>query len=240
MQFLKRHHLSLLIAAFAIFLTSCEHDPIEPDNPDPTGNPNDTISNPCDSNKVYFQNDILPIFISTCAFSGCHDAGTGQSGVVLTTYDNIIESDVIDPNDPDGSKLYRRITDTDVNRRMPFFQDPLSTEQIDNIRQWILDGAENSFCQKKNECDTINVTFSMVISPIIQQKCLGCHSGTSPGGGIDFSMFDQLQAAAQDKRMLNSILHAPGFKAMPLGGMMLPECEIEAIRIWTNDGAPNN
>ena len=231
---------SIIGVLLLVLISSCEHDVIEPDNPNVGDNPNDTLSNPCDTSKVFFQNDILPIFRSNCAFSGCHDAGTAQNDVILTTYENVIESNVIKPNDPDGSELYRRITETDVDRRMPFFQDSLSPIQINVIRQWILDGAVNSFCQEKIRCDTTDVTFSKVIAPIVQQNCIGCHSGSSPGGGIDFSMFSELQEAAKDMRMLNAVLHAPGFKAMPLGGSKLPECDIEAIRKWTNDGAPNN
>ena len=228
--------LTFSIIVVLLLIVSCEHETIEPDQP--------TISNsensPCDSNKVYFKNDILPIFISSCAFSGCHDAGTAASNVVLTSYEKIIDSDVVRPGRPDNSELYERITETDINDRMPLGGERLLQEHIDKIEQWIIDGALNSSCNESKNCDTTNVTYSGAISKILNQKCTGCHSGNNPGGGINLTAYSGVKAIADDQRFLNVVLHAPGYKAMPLGGQMLPDCEIETIRIWINQGAPNN
>jgi len=228
--------LTFFIAAILILLFSCEHEVIEPEETKRDGN--ETI--PCDSNNVYFQNDILPIFISSCAFSGCHDVGTAANGVVLTSYEKIINSDVVRAGRPDNSELFERITETDINERMPLGGNRLPQEHIDKIEQWILDGALNSFCNESKMCDTTNVTYSGAISRILKQKCTGCHSGFNPGGGINLTTYVGVKAIADDQRFLNVVLHAPGYKAMPLGGQMLPKCEIETIRIWINQGAPNN
>lgn len=196
--------------------------------------------NSCDSTKVYFQNDILPIFISNCAFSGCHDAGTGMSGVILTTYENIMGSDVIEVGEAEDSDLFERIIENDPNNRMPLGRDPLPQQQVEKIRQWINDGAPNTSCNERTGCDTSNIVYSGIISRIVETKCQGCHSGLNPGGNINLTSYNGVRAIALDQRMLNAVLHSPGFKAMPLGGDKLAPCEIEAIRIWTNDGAPNN
>lgn len=228
--------LTFTLAFILLLVVSCEHEAIEPDQQLEEV----TESNSCDPNKVYFQNDILPIFISSCAFSGCHDAGTAASSVVLTSYEKIIDSDVVRPRRPDNSELFERITETDINDRMPLGGDRLPQEHIDKIEQWILDGALNSFCNESKNCDTTNVTYSGAISKILNQKCIGCHSGNNPGGGINLTAYSGVKEIADDQRFLNVVLHAPGYKAMPLGGQMLPDCEIETIRIWINKGAPNN
>lgn len=224
------------LAIAALFFVSCEHEPIEPEiQLSESGD-----ENLCDSNKVYFQNDILPILVSSCAFSGCHDAGTAMGRVILTNYDKIIESDVIEAGKPEKSELYERIIATDINERMPLGGNPLPQESIEDIKQWILDGAQNTACKESTGCDTSKISFSGSISKILSQKCNGCHSGANPGGGINLTNYIDVKSIADNRRFLNAVLHTPGFKAMPLGGDRLPECEIETIRSWINQGAPNN
>jgi hypothetical protein len=50
----------------------------------------------------------------------------------------------VDPGNPDNSYLVQKIEGAPniVGAQMPLNQPPLSTEQIDAIRQWILNGAE--------------------------------------------------------------------------------------------------
>jgi len=134
--------LTFTIIAVLLLIVSCEHEPIEPEQPEI----NITDSASCDSNKVYFKNDILPIFASSCAFNGCHAAATAAAGVVLTSYDNIIKSDVVRAGRPDNSELFERITETSLIKRMPPGNNPLPQADIDKIEQWILDGALNSSC----------------------------------------------------------------------------------------------
>ena len=134
--------LTFILIAVLLLIVSCEHEPVEPEKTQTEVKE----SNLCDSNKVYFQNDILPILIASCAFSGCHDAGTAASGVVLSSYEKIINSDVVRAGKPDNSELFERIIETDLIRRMPLGGSRLPQEQIDQIEQWILDGALNSSC----------------------------------------------------------------------------------------------
>jgi len=52
----------------------------------------------------------------------------------------------VSPGDPDGSWLYYRITTSDEDLgRMPLYDQPLPEAQIDNVRQWILNGAPDPF-----------------------------------------------------------------------------------------------
>ncbi len=229
-------NISFLIAiSFLIGIIACEHEVIEPTN---AVVPIPSPSNDCDSNKVYFNKDILPIFVSNCAFSGCHDIGTASDDVILTTYQNVMQSDVVKGGDLNGSDLYEVITETDPNKRMPKGGNPLPQDLIDNIKDWILEGAPNSLCN--NGCDTNNTTFSTNVKPIIKLKCEGCHSGSNLGGGISLVTFTEIQNEALSLRLPNVITHQPGFKAMPLGGAKLPDCEIETIKAWIDAGSPNN
>ena len=87
-------------------------------------------------------------------------------------------------------------------------------------------------------CDTSNVTFSAVIKPIIQAKCLSCHTGTS-GTGYDLSTYNGMEAVASHGQLLPAINHT-GPKPMPQGQPKLDDCSIAKITKWVNDGAPNN
>lgn len=230
-------------------LSSCRHHPVIP--PDGGGNNgggggnngggggNDSTTKVCDPDTVYFAQQVLPILISNCAMSGCHDAATASDGVVLNNYQNVVQTADVDPGDPGGSDLYEVITDSDPDKRMPPPpDDPLSTEQITIIRTWIQQGAKNLTCDAG--CDTTNVTYSGDIRPLLDNTCTGCHSGSSAGGGVDLSGYTGVKAAADNGSLFGAVNHDPGFSNMPQGGDKLPQCEIDQIRIWIADGAPQN
>jgi len=93
--------------------------------------------------EVCFEGDILPIFRNNCAITGCHD-GTGESDLVLDSYQNIIEE--VKPGNPFDSKIYEVLTKTSGDDMMPPDR-PLSLENRTLIRFWIEQGAKNTVCQ---------------------------------------------------------------------------------------------
>lgn len=239
-----------LMVLCLVFANGCKHEPLYPGGQEPVaggngngnggGNGGGGNGEPCDPNVIYFQNEILPIFISNCAMSGCHDANTAQDGIILTSYSSIMNSDIIEPGDANDSELYEVITETDPDKRMPQPpQSPLTPAQISLIQQWIEQGAQNTSCTQAT-CDTFNVTFSASVKPILQTNCQGCHSGASPSAGIDLSTHAGAQAIALNGRLNGAVNHMAGYKPMPQGGNKLPFCEIRKIKLWIDAGAPNN
>jgi hypothetical protein len=223
--------------SISIIATSCKHEPVYPKTP-----VNDTTStiNNCDPDSVYFTNEVLPIFVSNCAKSGCHDASTAQNGVVLDSYNNIVNTGDVRPGDPSDSEVYEMITETDPDDRMPPPPNtPLTSDQIALIRKWIMQGAKNLTCTS-DACDTSNVTFSASIKPLLQNKCVGCHSGSTPSGGHDFTTHAGVQPVAQSGRLYGAVNHMSGFVPMPQGGTKLANCDIRKIKIWIDAGAQNN
>lgn len=222
-----------------IFITSCKHDipqPLVVNVPIDTGNGNYL---PCDSDSVYFNMQILPFLIANCAQSGCHDVASHQEGITITSYQTLMAAGIIVPGDPTDGDFMDVITSTNPNKRMP--PPPaalLSAQQIQLIQTWITQGAQNLNCE--NGCDTSNVTYNAVIKPIIQNKCQGCHQGSSPGGGVNLSSYLGVQGSAIDGSLLGSVEHASGWSPMPKNTSKLPDCDIAKIRIWVNAGAPNN
>jgi hypothetical protein len=104
-----------------------------------------------------------------------------------------------------------------------------------------LQGARNNSCEP-TACDTASVTFSGKIKPILDNKCVGCHSGTPPQGGIDFSTYAGVKTRVDNGRLWGAINHLPGFSPMPKSTpqQKLAQCEIAQFRIWMAAGAPNN
>lgn len=222
---------------YLLTAAACKHrlDPLQ----DP-GNPVDPGSGtPCDSNQVYFQQQVLPILISNCALSGCHDDASHEDGVILTSYQKVMTTAGIQPGNPGGSKLYESITDNDPGDRMPPPpRNPLTQEQVQIIRRWIQLGAQNLVCQ--NMCDSNNFTYSGAIRSLISNKCLGCHSGSAPQGGIDLSTHTAVKNRVTDGSLWGSINHLAGFSAMPKNGQKLSDCEINQVKKWIDSGSPNN
>ncbi|MFQ5799002.1 MAG: c-type cytochrome domain-containing protein [Bacteroidota bacterium] len=96
-----------------------------------------------ESNISYGQH-IQPIFNQSCAISGCHNSSTRQSDLSLESYvETTARPGIIEPGDPDASVLVQRIEGS-IQPQMPFNRAPLPSDQINVIRQWILEGAKNN------------------------------------------------------------------------------------------------
>lgn len=244
----------ILFAGFVVLIIpSCVHEPlINPiDNPvDTTGNPIDTTGNPvdtstgtpCDPNIVYFSKDILPLFISTCAKSGCHDAATHSEGIRMDNFQNVMGSHIVKAYDVNKSKLIEVIKTNDSEDRMPPAPAQRFTgDQILLISKWILQGAKDLTCDENaGQCVTTNVSYSGFVAPLLSTYCVGCHSGGAPSGGISLSTYANVKTMATSGRLYGSIAWSTGFKTMPQGSTKLSQCNIDKIKGWIDEGANNN
>lgn len=226
-----------MICLSVILVISCKHElPLPIDDGSGGAVTPPTTGNPCSPDSVYFQNTILPLLTSNCAMSGCHDVTTHKEGLILNNYTGIMR--LVKAGNAGGSKLVSVITtlsNGDVMPPPPMAR--LNSAQIDAIKKWINQGAKNNICAS---CDTATFTFSAAVKPILQNKCNGCHTGASAGGGVDLSTYNGVKASAQAGTLLGSIEHKAGYKVMPQGGAKLPECEIIQIRKWVAAGSLNN
>lgn len=222
-----------------IIFLSCKHHPIS-SNTNTTNNTNTpSNSNNCSPDTVYFMNDILPIMISNCTMSGCHDIPSHKEGVILTDYNNIISTADVEPGKPSSSDLYKVLIKTDPDKIMPRPpMNPLSSTQIAMVKKWIEQGAKNNSC---TSCDTSgDMKFISNIVPILQANCTGCHSPSNLGGGIDLTNYSGVNAVATNGSLMGAINHNTGFSAMPKNGSKLNECNIYKIQKWITNGAQNN
>ena len=229
----------LYLVVLLIASVGCKHEiPVQEEEETPFIPP--VLISECDPDSVYFQQEILPLFQSSCAIPGCHDAVSSEDGITLDSFTNIMNSNEITPGDLDDGDIYEVITETDPDKIMPPPpNEPLSDAQIDMIAAWILQGATNNSCTSM-ECDSLNVTFSGTISLLIENKCEGCHNSNNPSAGLPLTNYDQIEAIASSGDLINSVLGINGAELMPYNGSSLSSCEIAQIEIWINNGAPND
>lgn len=200
---------------------------------------------PCDPDTVYFQNTVLPLLQSSCGTTGCHDPVTQQNEVILTSYFYIMQTAEVVPFEPNESKLWEVIEDDFQSDRMPPPPaPPLNADQKQIIYKWIQQGALDNYCELE-PCDSVNVTFSGTVFPIIQNNCYGCHSGPAPTSGISLTNYNEIKSAASIPAgnagsLLGVITWTSGNLPMPQNGNKLSVCNIAKIRKWIDDGMPEN
>jgi hypothetical protein len=94
------------------------------------------------SAAVSYSTQVVPILEQYCV--SCHGGEETELGYDLTTYEGLMAGSdygpVIEPGDPDGSLFLEMI----VNGDMPEDGDPVPAAEIEILRTWIAEGAQNN------------------------------------------------------------------------------------------------
>ncbi len=106
-----------------------------------------------DNDGARFSVDIRPIITSVgCTAGGCHGTGSSQGGMTLGsgTYSQVLAASgthgkIVVSGNANASNMYLKVTDTPpFGNRMPNGGPFLNTTQINLIRDWINQGAQNN------------------------------------------------------------------------------------------------
>jgi len=153
------------------------------------------------------KNDILPLMISNCAMAGCHDVVSHKEGIILTNYQNIIQTGGVRPGDPGDSELFDQIIETRLDKRMPPPRSAaFSPTQIALVKKWIAQGARNNRCDANvGGCDRSNLSYTNTTVPILKARRVGCHNNNLSSRGINLRSQAQTVAAASSGRLLGSV-----------------------------------
>lgn len=219
---------SLIIVAGTVAINSCVHEPYVLPASLRTNDPN-----------ICFERDILPVFVSNCAMSGCHNAQSHKGGYTLDNYQDIVSKGIV-PGNYAASSVYESMVSGNSGEDgglMPRNAPALSGTQLDLIKRWIVAGAVDAGACA-SACDSNNFTYSGAIAPMMRTYCVGCHSSpTSTGGSL--ADYNSVMNAAVNGKLIGNISHQPGYNAMPIG-MQLSDCEIAQVKKWVAAGALNN
>lgn len=91
-----------------------------------------------------------------------------------------------------------------------------------------------------SSCVTENVSFQQHIQPILQNRCLVCHSAGANLGNVTLEGYNNLKVYVDNQRLLGAVRHESGFSPMPQDSRKLSDCEISQIESWVGAGAQNN
>jgi hypothetical protein len=198
--------------------------------PDTTGSQVHVVDSVC------FANDILPVFVSNCTFSNCHDAISHTENYRFTDYAYIVSRGIV-PKNASSSKVYQVLNASGEDRMPPPPYNGLLQAQKDSIFKWINQGAKNTVCSGK--CDTTQFTYSQTISKIITASCTGCHSGANPSFNLKLETYSDVQAIGANGLLLSVINNTDNKPLMPPSSPLV-QCKKSQIAKWIKAGMPNN
>ncbi|MCX8072670.1 MAG: hypothetical protein N3C12_09485 [Candidatus Binatia bacterium] len=131
---------------------------------------------------VSFSQDILPILQNRgCQSPACHGGPFPSSGYDLRTYAGMFGPGVwarslngceIVPGNPDASLLLEKLGPTPrFGQRMPLGREPLSADEMEILRRWILEGARSDFTPPAEPSPTPSSSPSPTPSPGMTENC---------------------------------------------------------------------
>lgn len=92
--------------------------------------------------EVDYQRHIKPLLATACV--QCHGADSPKAELRLDTAEALLKSGTVTPLQPEQSALYLLLLgEHSGTPRMPYKRSPLSTEQTELVRQWIVEGAKH-------------------------------------------------------------------------------------------------
>jgi len=237
-----RISLILVFAAVGLALvqTRCRHDDL----------------NSATLDKVCYERDIAPIFLRSCATTGCHDS-RGKGGYSFNDYTSVMKA--ITPYNAQKSKAYKAITGKGFIQLMPPAGALSQNERI-LIRVWIDQGAEQTTCTttgvviSKSPAD--KVCFQRDILPVLISSCgisatattAGCHDQVTHKEGYIVTSYASVMSnmvnagSPTTSKLYTSISGSPSSENFmpPQPYAALTKAVKDSIFNWIKNGALND
>ena len=98
------------------------------------------------------------------------------------------------------------------------------------------DSASKVIVITESFCDTLEVSFSADVLPVVQLNCAfsGCHDAGTSAGGYHFENYANISSNISD--ILIAIKHDPSFSPMPKFESQLPDSMIQIFDCWEKQG----
>ena len=88
---------------------------------------------------VVFSRDVAPTLVNVCG--GCHMNGRSRGGFSMNTFEELIESGYVDPDDPEGGRMTRLMGQIEQPKMPPGNNVRIKRSQWENARDWATAGA---------------------------------------------------------------------------------------------------
>ena len=196
-----------------------------------------------------FEKDILPILERKCLT--CHGEKVRKSELNLSSQVGLKKGSssgpVLIPGKPDESLLFEVVHD----ELMPPSKttEPLTPEEILQLREWIAAGAAFA----KPDVSTESVITEREISQIMLLRCAVCHNGRVKEGGLDLRSRASMLTGGKSGPAINleqpsqslilKRIHAgemPPLRRLASASVkVIEKAEIEAVTKWIETGAPS-
>ncbi|GAA4426736.1 c-type cytochrome domain-containing protein [Bremerella cremea] len=216
------------------------------------------------SANLSFTKHIAPIIVARCG--NCHVTGS-RGGFGAPTFAALMkgpaEGVVIFPGDDIGSRFIETIESGD----MPRGGGKVQPAELAALKTWIKEGAKfdgtdpNAPLSQSAPAPTPaemvrlevteasgseKVSFSMDVAGVLANRCVSCHSGNNPRGGLGMENFARFIRGGDSgapflpgkpqESMLVRLIKATGNERMPRNGAPLTADEIAKIETWIQEG----
>ena len=219
---------------------------------------------------VSFSADVAPIFDAKC--NACHWTGNAvnvdltdpfdpETGLILHPNSHT-ESDyeyLVDPGNVENSSLIVKISDPNLptsedGNPMPWDVPRVTEEELDDIKQWIADGANDDAFFAENVAPVFGTEVTL---RRFSGKCTWCHAPGAPHSLDVTNVFDPEVGMVDVDSVFGGKIVAPGDvensmlieklesdnppgAPMPRHYEPLTEAEVDVITRWVAAGAPDN
>jgi Planctomycete cytochrome C len=218
-----------------------------------------------------FISQIAPIFVKHCV--DCHGTDA-KGGLRLDTFAGMEKGGksgaLLTIGDAENSLLMARLT-ASGDARMPKGGEPLSEGECRKIAEWINRGAKFDGDDPNKALNQLTaavdrarpkaaakivvarptgnetVSFTKEIAPFMVERCLRCHSGNDPKGGLSLETFEALLSGGKtgaeivpgnlEKSRLWALVGEQKPFKMPPGDAFIKRSHWNSLRTWILEGA---
>lgn len=237
------------------------NDPAAPGVPGPAPAPLPTTF---PTANISFTKHVAPILIARCG--NCHVTGA-RGGFSANTFEALMKGPaagtVIFPGDDIGSRLIETIETGDMPRGGGSVRPP----ELTALKTWIKEGAKYDGLDPKApinqagaaanpaamvELEVMSasgneqVSFGLDVAGVLANRCVNCHSGNNPPGGLGMDNFARFIRGGDsgapfvpgkpEDSMIVRLIKATGNGRMPRNGPPLTGEQIAKIETWIREG----
>ncbi len=193
-----------------------------------------------------FEQDVQPILSAYCLT--CHGKSSPEQGVDLRTARTVLRGGfngpVVKRGSPDESRLYQKLAQGEMPP--PAFESTVPEADVETIRRWIESGARSEQEDSIPDKARLQIArFEEEIQPLLEERCVACHGGSSPQSGLDLrTLASMLRGGQHGPVVLEGFAEKSVLVRQLVSGVMPPQgageslsaSQVRLIREWIDEG----